>query len=92
MISLIQRMLSLAALSVISANAQLNLLTGYPTPNVPVEADKYPSSLLVVDGLGHVTVAKELVSQSAGTFWIGVSYDARKAVFASGFSYAWMER
>jgi hypothetical protein len=85
MIACIRRIVFLAALFALAAPCQLYLLTGYPDSHpVTYEDEGYPSSLLMVDGLGHISVASALVAQPPGTFWIGVSYEARKAVLVPG--------
>ncbi len=62
------------------ANAQLYLLSGAPTPN---DGRAYATTLIQIASDGSVRPTAELFPQSAGTEWIGFSYDRRQAVIFS---------
>lgn len=82
------RLSFLVAGSLVAPNAlaQLYLLAGSTTGNYP---ESFASALVRVGADGSVTEMAELVPQSAGNVFIGVSYDWRKAVLMSGDSKVW---
>lgn len=61
-----------------TARAGLYLLTA--TPNLKGLRDPYPASLLHVGTQGDIADVKEVAPAKPGVYWIGVSYDERKAV------------
>lgn len=75
------RLMLICGLAAHSAHAQLYVITGSPTQN---NVETFASTLLRVDYDGAVTQMKTLAPQSAGTEWIGITYDLKKAVVVSG--------
>src|SRR5438445_7738916 len=57
--------------------AQLHLIAGTPILN---QDEQFETALFRLDGNGAVRKIAELVPQTIGLRWIGVSYDLRKAV------------
>lgn len=64
------------------AFTQVHLLTGSP---YSAGNASFGSILLRVQENGTVTAVTELVAESVGTEWIGVSYDLRKAVLLTTY-------
>src|SRR5579872_7211260 len=67
-----------AGLGTVPAESQVYLITGSPNPLEP--SGGYQTLLLHVDKGGKVIQDSELTSEDAGTQWIAVSNEVRKAV------------
>src|SRR5437868_6120994 len=65
-----------------AALSQVHLLTGSP---YSAGDAAFASALLRVEENGTVTIVADVVPESVGTEWIGVSYDLRKAVLLTTY-------
>ena len=72
------RTLALFGAAALTARADVYLLAA--APNLHGLGSPYPASLLHVDSQGEVSQVREVASATPGVFWIGVSYEERKAV------------
>jgi hypothetical protein len=72
------RMLAIVGAAALTARADLYLLAA--SPNLKGLGSPYGASLIYVDSQGAVSEAREVASATPGVYWIGVSYEERKAV------------
>jgi hypothetical protein len=72
------RILVILGAAALTARADLYLLAA--SPNLKGLGSPYGASLIYVGSQGAVSEAREVASATPGVYWIGVSYEERKAV------------